>query len=213
MGSPAHVRRVEVVVEGVGGAHLVHPADRPGVDQLLGLRDGRQEQLVVGAHEGDTGLLDGGGDLHGLLRCQAERLLAQDVLAGARGGDDRVLVQVMRQADVDGVDVCLRQHRGVVGVDRRSGVTRSALGALAHRIGDRGEGDGAGVREVALEVRSGDAAGPDQADANGGCDHGLLRRKGVSKGIRDSGCVRRSPERARPCTRCGRPRSRRRRSG
>ena len=52
------------------------------------------------------------GDLVGLVGGEAQRLLAQHVLAGVGCRDDRVLVQVVRQADVDGVDVGLGEQLG-----------------------------------------------------------------------------------------------------
>ena len=67
---------------------------------------------------------------------QRERLLAQDVLAGLRGGDRPIHVHVVGQRDVDRVDVGVRQQRLVRAVRGRdaefvrdgSGVGRVARG-------------------------------------------------------------------------------------
>ena len=59
---------------------------------------------------------------------QRERLLAQDVLAGAGGGDRPLGVEVVRQRDVDGVDVRVGEERLVRAVGPRD----------AELVGDRG---------------------------------------------------------------------------
>ena len=71
--------------------------------------------------------------LDGLLRGEAERLLAQDVLAGLGRRDDRVGVQVVRQADVDGVEVCLGDHLPIVGVRRGAELGRRVAGPSRSR--------------------------------------------------------------------------------
>ena len=124
---PAHVGRIEVVEEAVGRAGLVDGPEDALLEQLAGRRDRRHEQLVVRAHEGDAGGGHRSSDLARLLDRQAQRLLAQDVHAGRRRGDDGVGVEVVGQADVDRVDHRGGQHLAVVEEDP------GATGALGHR--------------------------------------------------------------------------------
>ena len=112
--APAHVRGVEGVEEAVGRADLVDAADRAGREHRLRLGDGGEEELVVGAHERDPRRGDGVAHLGRLRRGQAQGLLAQDVPPGGGRGDHGVAVQVMRQADVDRVDVGLGDQRAEV---------------------------------------------------------------------------------------------------
>src|SRR5204862_313960 len=109
---------VEVVEEAVVRPHLVHAADLAGLEHLPRPGHRRQEQLVVGAHQRDGVARHRRLDVACLFRAEAERLLAQDVLAVVGRGDDRVAVQVMGQADVDRVDVAARR-RAEEGRERR----------------------------------------------------------------------------------------------
>jgi hypothetical protein len=120
----------------------------------------------VRAHHGHAVGAHGGADVGGLGRGEAERLLAQHVLARLRGGDDRVAVQVMRQADVDRVEFGRGEHLGVGGEDRRVGAGGATLGVLANRVGDGRELDDSRVAQVAGDVGPGDAACADEADAH-----------------------------------------------
>ena len=105
---------IEVVVEAVRRPGLVHLAQDALLEQLTGGDDGWQEELIVGAHERDARVRH--RPLHPvrLRQGQAERLLAEDMLAGLGRGDDRVRVEVMRQADIDRVDEGRREHLAVV---------------------------------------------------------------------------------------------------
>ena len=69
---------------------------------------------------------------------QRQRLLAQDVLAGAGGGDRPLGVEVVRQRDVDGVHVRVGEQRLV----RRRGRRDAQLGRDLARQGAVARGDG-----------------------------------------------------------------------
>ena len=56
-----------------------------------------------------------GGDFFELAEGRGRRLLQGHVLAGAQRGDGDIAMQVMRQEDVDGVDVGVAQHLVDVG--------------------------------------------------------------------------------------------------
>jgi hypothetical protein len=57
----------------------------------------------------------GGEHLFGLADIQGERLLAQDCLARARGGNRDLAVSVVRRADIDDVDLRIGDHLAPVG--------------------------------------------------------------------------------------------------
>ena len=67
----------------------------------------------------------------GVGRGQGQRLLAQDVLAGPRRGDRPLGVEVVRERDVDGVDLRVGEERLVGAVDARDPVPLGDRGARA----------------------------------------------------------------------------------
>jgi hypothetical protein len=73
--------------------------------------------LVVRGHVRDAGFFYRVGDLIGLGEAHAHRLLAEDVFPRGRRVEDSRGVQMVRQADVDGVDLAthLLQHLLPVG--------------------------------------------------------------------------------------------------
>ncbi len=88
----------------VAGAEVADLAKRAVCDQLPRELDGREEAVVEAGHVDDAGALDRRPDRVRLLRVAAERLLAEDVLAGARRGDRRRGVEPVRAAVGDEVD-------------------------------------------------------------------------------------------------------------
>ncbi len=95
----------------------MHPADGPGVDHLLGLDQARGEHFGLGVTVPDTGLLDGVEAGLGFLTRTAERLGADDALAGRRRRPHGLHVQVVRDGDEDQVHVVA----GDEGVDASDG--------------------------------------------------------------------------------------------
>jgi hypothetical protein len=93
----------------------------------------------VRAHQRHAVLRDRLPDVRGLLRAEAERLLTEDVLAGLGGRDDRVPVQVVRQADVDGVDVLLLEQFAIVRVRRRAQLLPAGACRLLDGVGNCGD--------------------------------------------------------------------------
>ena len=162
--APAHVLRVEVVVEAVGGVNLVDLAENTLIEQLLGSGHRGQIELIVGTHQGHT--RGAHRPLHrgGLLNSEAERLFTQNVLACFSSGHDGLGVQVVRQADVDGVEVSLADHLPKVGVRRGAELGRASLGGLGHHISNRCHLDHVGVGAVTADMSSQDAATTDRAD-------------------------------------------------
>ena len=99
---------------------VVKDAAEPAfVDELLGERDGRHAAVVVPHRVRHARLLDGGDHLLPLGRVHRQRLLAEDHLAGLGRGDRDVVVQVVRHADVDRVDVRALDQLPPIGFDRR----------------------------------------------------------------------------------------------
>src|SRR5215218_4924842 len=165
--APTHVLRVEVVVEGVGDPNLVHGAENALIEQLSCCAHRRQEELVVSAHQGDAGCTDRLLYLVCLLNRQTERFLAQDVLSGLSSGHYGLGVQVVRQADVDGVEVCLEDHLPKVGVRRSVQLGRAPAGSLVDHIGYGGHLDQIGVGAVTPDMSVHDAATADEPNFDG----------------------------------------------
>jgi len=143
---------VEVVVKAVGGADFIDSPEHALVQQLLSLRHCRQVELVVGAHQRHARCTDSRPHLVGLLHSQAERLFTQDVFACLSSSHDCLGVEMVRQADVDGVELGLQDHLPEVGVRRRVQLGRTSAGRLIGYIGDGGHFDGIGVGTVAPNV-------------------------------------------------------------
>ena len=87
------------------GAVVVDAAELAAVDHLLDEGDGGHAAVVVADEVGDAGLLDGGDHLLAFGGGAGEGLFGDDGLAGLGGGDGDLGVEVVRDADVDEVDV------------------------------------------------------------------------------------------------------------
>ena len=135
------------------------PAQRPGGQQAARLDQARLEELVVRRHEDGAGLLERGPDRDRVLQRRAERFFAEDRLAGPRRGDDGLGVQVVRQADVDRVEIGFSQHRCEIGIGRHLAVAerrwRDAAPAPATRRRRRPP-----RRAARCSARRGHARGP-----------------------------------------------------
>ena len=118
----------------------------------------------MGTHQGHT--RGAHRPLHrcGLLNSETERLFTQNVLARFSSGHDGRGVQVVRQADVDGVEVSLADHLPKVGVRRGAELDRPSLGGLGHHISNRCHLDHVGVGAVTADMSSQDAAATDRAN-------------------------------------------------
>ena len=97
-------------------------------------------------------------------KCQAERLLADDVLAGMGGVDADLRVQVVRHPDGHHVEIVALQHLSIVGEVMRD---TELIGQGAATLGTwRGDGDDLGIRHMrkGLGVQVSDEPGADDAD-------------------------------------------------
>ena len=74
-------------------------------DHLLGLRYGGNATVIVADHVDHARLLYGLEHGAGFLDRHGERLFAEDMLAGLRGGDGDFSVGIIRRVDVDDVDL------------------------------------------------------------------------------------------------------------
>ena len=87
-------------------APVVGDVAEPAVrDQLLRVADQRRPSIVVAAAGDHSGGPGGGLDGGGRPGLDADRLLAEDVLAGGRGGRRQLLMHGVGSGDVDDVDV------------------------------------------------------------------------------------------------------------
>ena len=125
------------------------------------------EELVVRGNEDRAGRIQRLADLRCVLQVRAERLLAEDRLACPGRRDDRFRVQVMREADIDGVDHVCVNHLLQAGkrcnlwiADLPSEVARS----LFRRIGNRHDPATRGVLCPCPRMNMPHPSGADNAD-------------------------------------------------
>ena len=130
--APAHQPRARVIGAGVEGLEGLGV----GQHRLADLAR-RQELAEAGDHgvvvtvvrDAQPHAVGSGGRDHALAsgRVEGHRLLAENVLAGLRGSDRLLGVQVHRRRQVDGVDLGVLQHVTPVGVpaNRRRGAPRT----------------------------------------------------------------------------------------
>jgi hypothetical protein len=118
----------------------------------------------VSAHQSHTCCPDRLLYLFCLLDSQAERFLAQDVLSRLSSGHYGLGVQVVRQANVNSVQVFLQDHLPKVGVCRRAQLGRAPAGRLVDNVGHSGHLDRIGVGTVAPDMSVNDAAASHEAD-------------------------------------------------
>ncbi len=157
-------------------AHEIHRPQRALVGQLLRPHVLGREAQLLGVHQEHSRLRAGGDHLVGLRQRARERLLADHVLAGRRGRNRDVAMQVVGGADADDVDVRLLDQRPVVGVVAGDAVLgREALGVPRSRRGDAAQAGG-GHRLERLGVALGDEARPDQSDPD--IPHGISLPQG-----------------------------------
>jgi hypothetical protein len=161
---PAHVLRVEVVVEAVGGANLIDSAENALIQKLFCLGHRGQKKLIVSAHQGHTCCIDCQPHSICLLHGQAERLLAQDVSSCRSSGDDRLCVKVVRQADVHSVKICIEDHLAKIGVPDRTKLGCAPARGLVDHIGHRGHRDRLGEGLVAPDMSVRDSAAANQSN-------------------------------------------------
>ena len=142
------------------------------VDQLLGEGDRGDAAVVVPHHVRHPGRLDRGHHLAPLGHVHRQRLLAQNRFAGGGRGQRDLLVQVVRGADIDDVDVFALDQLAPVGLGRFVPPLGGELLDLALVAGARGlEHDLVLGREeladLLVRVRVGPAHEPvpDHADA------------------------------------------------
>ena len=139
-------------------------AERAFVGHPLGLHVLGREEQFLGIHQ-QHALPAAGVDHHvGLFQRHAQRLLADDVLAGVGDIDGHLGVQGVGGGDGDHLDVRLLEHLAIVVEDPRNAVL---LGQLLGMPG-RGRGDGHHLRlfghdlerrrvDIGLELRADDA--------------------------------------------------------
>ena len=170
LGRRADVSLEERVVglEGEGGLderrHRADPIE-PGLD--LGHPKVVHEHDAV--HELDARV---GACLDHLLRCahvRRDRLLAQDVLAGAGRFDHDLATHAGRQRHVDGIDLGIGQHRLVAAVGSIESVLLGEDCGTIQRPARDGDRTGMSRALHATDDLAGDPGGPDDAPATCGC--------------------------------------------
>ena len=108
-------RRVDSPGLEVARAEVEEVAEVARLEHLARKADGGDEAVVEAAHVHDAGALGLAPDLERLVGRAAERLLAEDVLAVARGGDGRLRVERVRPAVVEEADALVRDLLAPVG--------------------------------------------------------------------------------------------------
>ena len=97
----------------------------------------------------------------------AEGFLTEDRLAGPRRGQNRLGVQMVRQADIDRVKTGFRQHRIEIGVGRHFAVAafrREMRRPLGRHVSDRGHHTPRGVLLPGASVHVAHPARANDAD-------------------------------------------------
>ena len=105
----------ELVADDREGGHEL-PADGVLIEELTDPPVDRQEALVERDVEAPAGSLGGSDHVVGLRQRVADGLVGDDVLAGREGLQGDLVVQVVRQADVDDVDGGIVEQGAVVGL-------------------------------------------------------------------------------------------------
>ncbi len=150
-------------IDGVEHPREQRLADPPRFDRLAhrAMRRGVAE-MMVGPHD-DAALAAFGDHRARVLERQRQRLFAQDMLAGRRGGENLVAMQLIGRGDIDGVHVLrfdkLFQARRRMGDCVLFRVSGRALRVRAHD----GDGFAAIGAEGADHVLCGDRACADQS--------------------------------------------------
>jgi len=180
------LRLVAAGARGVDDAQVVDD-DGPDVAELTGGDyppsgdDLGKEQVVVHHAQDQAGRLHGLDRGHGVGGDRRERFLGQDVLAGRRGGDDELAVQVLRRADVDQVDVIAGEKFPRVQVHLLGGEAGDRTAELEPVRGGVGEADqlealGVGLVGGDVEVEGHVAAADDPHPERSGHDGSLRGR-------------------------------------
>ena len=152
--------------ETILGTDPADAADGAGIDQAFDFAHGRGEELVVRGHIDNAGFFDRGNDSVGFVEIEAHRFLAEDVLACCCGIKNSRCVQVMRQADIDRVDVGAHRGEHFFPIVKTRRIAAELLGARLQVVfGDVAEGDAFNLilmREDSAGMGARDAAGADE---------------------------------------------------
>ena len=141
----------------------VRPSAPEASRRRASIRLGWKSWLCAAMND-SAGLLERGLDRDRVVQRGAERFFAEDRLAGPGRGENRLGVQVVRQADVDGVEIGFRQHRGEIGIGRHLAVAERSGQIPRPLRRDVGDGDHLGSRGVALPGAGMDVTHPARAN-------------------------------------------------
>ena len=136
-------------------------ADASLSDELLRGDELRPVLGVLGDHEHRARLAASGQDPLAGIERGGHRLFEQHVLARPERLDRQPFVQVMREHEVDRIEVSVRQRVFEGGEGLSLGFSCDRLGALRHGINGGGHAHAFGLANGG-EVMDGDAAAPHQ---------------------------------------------------
>ncbi len=122
----------------IAGVIMVDLTDGTFLDHFFGLGNGGDAAVVVANHVDHFGLLYSSDHVFALFDGQAERFFAEDVLAGAGGGDGDFGVGIIGCVDVHDVDV----RRVDDGTPIRGDIVPAELGAGGFDPGGIASADG-----------------------------------------------------------------------
>jgi hypothetical protein len=89
-------------------------ADRAFVDQLFDAYIFWGKQQLFGVHQQHAGFVAGRDHFVGLFKRDTQRFFDNDVFAGPGGIHNHLAVQVVRNADIDHIDIRFLQHGAVI---------------------------------------------------------------------------------------------------
>lgn len=100
------------------GAVVEDASEFPAIDDLFGQGYGGDAAIVVPDGVGDAGAFDGLDHADTFFDIHGEGFFAEDHFAGFGGGQRDFAVEVIRGADVDGIDILAGDELSPVGFDR-----------------------------------------------------------------------------------------------
>src|SRR5258707_44744 len=127
-----------MMIKSICCAQLIDLPQYSLIQDLTRTFDRRQKELIMSAHQRNTTLLD--CTLHGLglFQRQTEWLLAENMFAGVGCSYNGILMQMMRQTDVDRVDIAMSKHLVIIIEDAcASSLFGSAARILLRHIAGR----------------------------------------------------------------------------
>src|SRR6266851_616358 len=106
-----------MMIKSIRCAQLIDLPQYSLIQDLTRTLDCGEKELIMSAHQCNTTLRDHTLHSLGLFQRQTERLLAENMFAGAGCSYNGILMQMMRQTDVDCMDIAMSKHLVIITED------------------------------------------------------------------------------------------------